>query len=196
MLQCIVFQTDIIAQDTIPVPVKKKFVADPMKATMLAVVFPGLGQIYNRKFIKVPFVYAGFGGLAYTATFNSNNYVRYMRALQDFIDEIPETNSYLEIERFREIDPSEYDRITNLQGYTHYQDQLTRIVDYYRRYRDLSYIGIGVWYLITILDANVDASLFNYDISDNLDVAVMPSQVHLPGGYPGAGVNVSLTVNF
>ena len=71
-----------------------------------------------------------------------------------------------------------------------------RLIDYYKRYRDLSYIGIAGWYLISILDANVDASLFNYDISDNLDIAVFPVQITLPGGYMGAGVNVSLRVNF
>ncbi|HLN21536.1 MAG TPA: DUF5683 domain-containing protein [Bacteroidales bacterium] len=196
MLQLICPQADIVAQDTIPVTTRKKFVADPMKATMLAVVFPGLGQIYNKKYFKVPFVYAGFGGLAYLITFNTNNYVKYMKAYQDFIDDIPETKSYLELDAFKDRDPASYDRITNIQNYTTYSEQMLRVVDYYKRYRDLSYIGIGVWYLVTILDANVDASLFNYDISDNLDVAVMPSQVPLPGGYLGAGVNVSLTVNF
>ena len=49
---------------------------------------------------------------------------------------------------------------------------MLRRVDYYKKYRDLSYIGIAAWYLFTILDANVDASLFNYDISDNLDMAI------------------------
>ena len=66
------------------------------------------------------------------------------------------------------------------------------MVDYYKKYRDLSYIGIAAWYLVSILDANVDASLFNYDISDNLDITVAPVQVPLPGGFTGAGVNVSL----
>lgn len=167
-----------------------------MKATMLAVVLPGMGQIYNKKYFKVPFVYAGFGGLAYSISYNSGNYVKYLKAYQDFVDEIPETNSFLEISSLRELDPESYDRIANPENFAYYRDQMLRIVDYYKRYRDLSYIGIGVWYLITILDANVDASLFNFDVSDNLDVAVMPSQVSLPGGYLGAGVNVSLKFNF
>ena len=73
---------------------------------------------------------------------------------------------------------------------------MIRQIDYYRKYRDLSYIGIAAWYLITILDANVDASLYNFDISNNLDLALFPGPVHLPGGYIAAGVNVSLTINF
>jgi hypothetical protein len=78
----------------------------------------------------------------------------------------------------------------------YYKDGLLRMVDYYKRYRDLSYIGIVGWYLVTIIDANVDASLLNYDISDNLDVAVFPSQIQLPGGYFGAGINVGLKITF
>ena len=70
------------------------------------------------------------------------------------------------------------------------------MVDYYKRYRDLSYIGIAAWYLISILDANVDASLFNYDISDNLDITFIPVQMPLPGGFMGAGLNVSMRVTF
>ena len=64
----------------------------------------------------------------------------------------------------------------------HWEDQLLQGVDYYKRYRDLSYIGIAGWYLITILDANVDASLFNYDVSDNLDIASFPISNFLAWG--------------
>jgi hypothetical protein len=70
------------------------------------------------------------------------------------------------------------------------------MVDYYKRYRDLSYIGIAGWYLISILDANVDASLFNYDVSPNLNLTLVPIQMTLPGGFMGAGVGVDLIINF
>ena len=163
---------------------------------MLAVVFPGLGQVYNRKYWKIPLVYAGFGGLVYAIGFNSTNYTTYMKAYQDFTDNIPATNSFQLLPGLKEEDPSSYDPIKNPQTYSYYKDQMLRLVDYYKRYRDLSYIGIAGWYLISILDANVDASLFNYDISDNLDVAVLPVQMALPGGYIGAGINVSFRVNF
>lgn len=163
---------------------------------MLAVALPGMGQIYNRKYWKIPLVYAGFGGLAYAIGKNSTFYSTYMRALQDYQDEIPETNSYMKIKGLEGVDPVTYDIIKNPQQHQHYQDQMLRLVDYYKRYRDLSYIGIGFWYLITVLDANVDASLFNYDISNNLDIAIMPLQTPLPGGYVGTGINVSLMFNF
>jgi hypothetical protein len=68
-------------------------------------------------------------------------------------------------------------------------------VDYYRKYRDLSYIGVAAWYLVTILDANVDASLFHYDISDDLDVEIGPAQMPL-GGQVGPGVKLTMRVTF
>jgi hypothetical protein len=176
----------------------KKVQKEPLKATMMAVAFPGLGQIYNRKYWKIPLVYTGFGALIYSAGFNSSNYISYMKAYQDFKDDIKETDSYLKLIL---ADPSTYDPVlypvTAVPANTsYYEDGMLRMVDYYKRYRDLSYIGIAAWYLISIIDANVDASLYNYDVSDNLDLAVYPVQVPLPGGFTGAGLNVGLKVTF
>jgi hypothetical protein len=198
ILQMVLFQQNAFAQDTLSFfrTERKQFVAEPMKATMLAVVFPGLGQIYNRKYWKIPLVYAGFGGMAYAIGFNSSNYVKYMKAFQDFTDDIPATNSYMELRGLSGLDPATYDRYLNPSSWSYYRDQMLRLVDYYKRYRDLSYIGVAAWYLISIIDANVDASLFNYDVSNNLDFAFVPLQMPLPGGYTGAGMGVSLTVNF
>jgi hypothetical protein len=198
ILQIVLFRQNASAQDTLSFfrSEKKEFVAEPMKATMLAVVFPGLGQIYNRKYWKIPLVYAGFGGMAYAIGFNSSSYVRYMKALQDFTDDIPATNSYMKLPGLSGLDPELYDRYSNPSTWNYYKDQMLRLVDYYKRYRDLSYIGVAAWYLISILDANVDASLFNYDVSNNLDFACVPLQMPLPGGYTGAGLGVSFTVNF
>lgn len=169
-----------------------------MKATMMAVAFPGLGQIYNRKYWKIPLVYAGFGGLAYYLSYNSSNYDIFIKAYQDFTDKIPETQSYLKIIR---ADPVDYDPVLHPDTYEpssakYYEDGMLRTIDAFKRYRDLSYIGIGVWYLISILDANVDASLYNYDVSENLNIAIFPGQVMLPGGFTGAGLNVGITVIF
>jgi hypothetical protein len=171
-----------------------------MTATMLAVAFPGLGQIYNRKYVKVPFVYAGFGCLIYFVGFNSSNYNKYMKAYQDFTDDIKETTSYLDVIP-DDIDQKTYDPVWYPTSYnpataSNLEDAMLRRIDYYRKYRDLSYIGIAAWYLISILDANVDASLYNFDISDNLDIALFPAPVLLPGGYFGAGLNMSMTINF
>jgi hypothetical protein len=169
-----------------------------MRATMLAVVFPGLGQVYNRKYWKIPVVYAGFGALIYSVGFNSGNYITYMKAYQDFTDGIKETDSYIKL---IPADPTTYDPVLHPGTFipataSYYKDGMLRLVDYYKRYRDLSLIGIAGWYLISILDANVDASLFNYDISNNLDIAIFPVPVPLPGGFTGAGINVGLKITF
>jgi len=185
----------MLAQDTLAVtnPVRPKFKPETLKATMMAVTLPGLGQIYNRKYWKIPVVYIGFGALVYSAGFNSRQYVQYLKAYQDLADLIPETNSYIKL-----IDesPENYDRVAFPSKHTGYLEAINRTVIYYKRYRDLSYIGIAGWYLISILDANVDASLFNYDISNNLDISFVPMQLTLPGGYTGAGFGVDLKVNF
>jgi hypothetical protein len=174
------------------------FKAEPLRATMLALAFPGLGQIYNKKYWKVPFVYAGFGGVIYAVIYNSSHYNTFLKAYQDFTDDIPETDSYLKL--IKNADPSTYDPVLYPKTYipsnaSWYEERMLRQVDYFRKYRDLSYIGIAAWYLVTVLDANVDASLFNFDISNNLEVAVAPVQMPLMG-YSLLGLNVSLRVTF
>ena len=200
ILQLFCFQQNIFAQDTIPVkkPEKQKFKAESLKATMMAVAFPGLGQIYNRKYWKIPFVYAGFGALIYSAGFNSSKYIEYMKASQDFTDLVPQTKSYLDLipDDAPTYDPVLFPDSYNPSRESYWKDRMIQGIDHYKRYRDLSYIGIAGWYLISILDANVDASLFNYDISENLDIAFFPVQLSLPGGFMGAGLNVGLKVTF
>ena len=194
-MQSFCFQQNISAQDTVAVakPARHRFKPETLKATMMAVSFPGLGQIYNRKIWKIPVVYAGFGALIYSAGFNSKNYTRYMKAYQDFTDNIPKTNSYISLIA---ADPSTYDPVLHPSTYSYYKDAMLRMVDYYKRYRDLSYIGIAGWYLISILDANVDASLFNYDIGPDLNITFVPVQMSMPGGLMGAGLSVDLKINF
>ena len=191
---------NISAQDTIAVPEKvKRFLkADPMRATMLAVALPGLGQIYNRKFWKVPLVYAGFGGAVFAITYNSTNYSKFMKAYQDFTDDIPQTDSYIEL--IKNADPATYDPVLHPNTYdpsaaSWYTERMLRQVDLFKKYRDLSYIAFAAWYLLTVLDANVDASLFNYDISNNLNLQIEPVQVP-QGGFASLGLNVSMKVFF
>ena len=190
---------NIFAQDTVTVSIPRKhtFNAEPLKATMLAVAFPGLGQVYNRKYWKIPLVYAGFGVLAYSISFYTTNYNDMMKAYQDFTDKVPETATYT---RFVKIDPEEYDPVLHPETYnpstaSWVEDGLLSGVDAYKKYRDLSYIGVAAWYLLSVLDANVDASLFNYDISNNLGLAVSPLRVPVPG-ISLTGFNISLVYTF
>jgi hypothetical protein len=174
---------------------KPERVVLPVKATMLAASFPGLGQIYNRKYWKIPVVYAGFGALGYSIVYNSNNHSKYLEAYRDVSDLVPETNSYSSIEFG--IEPEEFDRALesdsfNEQSEAWVKDQLLNGVDYYRRYRDLSYIGVALWYLITILDANVDANLNDYEIGEDLSIVVEPTPIStVYGNTIGVGVRVT-----
>jgi Family of unknown function (DUF5683) len=202
ILALICVQQNLFAQDTLVVtsPVKHKFKPETLKATMMAVSFPGLGQIYNRKYWKIPVVYAGFGALIYSAGFNGKNYNLYMKAYQDFTDNIKATDSYLQVIP-SSVPQKSYDAVVYpndyvLSNYTYYKNAMLQMVDYYKRYRDLSYIGIAGWYLFSILDANVDASLFSYDISNNLNITFAPVKMTLPGGFIGTGLSVDFKINF
>jgi hypothetical protein len=194
------YNLSVTAQDTTVVASKTKKTRKylPMKATMLSAALPGSGQIYNRKYWKIPLVYAGFGGIGYAVVFNSTQYNKYTKAYQDFTDKVPETQSYLFL--IRGVDPSKYDPVLypdsyTLQDYSWVKDGLLRQIDYFKKYRDLSIMGIAAWYLISIIDANVDASLADYEIGDNINLTFAPVQV--PGYYfTGVGVNISLKINF
>jgi hypothetical protein len=189
-----------MSQDTISTPhhKSKKYVLTPIRATMYAAALPGLGQIYNRKYWKLPFVYGGFGALGYAVSYNSTYYRKYINAYEDFIDLIPATDSYLTIPTLQGIDPSTYDPVLYPDTYnstrqSYIKTHLLNGVTYYRRYRDLSYIGIVAWYLVTIIDANVDASLFDYDISDDLKASIAPVTFTQFGVYPGLTVGLTKT---
>jgi hypothetical protein len=199
LLQLLLSPQSITAQDTTAVDGKTKNVRkySPMKATMLAASIPGGGQIYNRKYWKIPLVYAGFGGIGYAVAFNSTQYNKYTKAYQDFTDNSPQTDSYKYL--IRGMPQASYDPSVNPNADPSQIDWvkvgLLRQIDYFKKYRDLSLMGIAAWYLITIIDANVDASLADYDISENINLTFAPMQV--PGYYfTGVGLNISLKINF
>ena len=142
------------------------FTPVPGKATWAGIVFPGGGQIYNHKYWKLPIVYGGFLGCAYALNWNNQMYSDYSQAYLDIMDDDPSTASY------EDFLPPRYNVEAN-------RDYLERVFknrkDNYRRQRDLSiFCFIGV-YLISVIDAYVDAELSNFDISEDLSVQVRPS---------------------
>lgn len=167
----------MLAADSLPKPaqIKMEFKPDPKKAVLMALV-PGLGQIYNRKFWKLPIVYGGLMGCMYAVTWNNRNYQDYSTAYKDIMMDAEEPNR--SVEEFHTswqdflgvgYDPKEW--VTN----TNFQTQLKNRKDYYRRYRDLSIIiTVGV-YALSIIDAYVDAQLFDFDISPDLSMHWEPS---------------------
>jgi hypothetical protein len=162
---------------------------------MLAAAFPGMGQVYNRKYWKIPIVYAGFGALGYSIVSNSQNFNKYIEAYRDLNDDIPETNSYAEVTL--NFDPGEIDKslesdLYDPQTSSWVSDQLLNAVNYYRRYKELSYIGVVAWYLISILDANIDANLYDYDIGENLNLTIKATPVTMVYGKT-VGLGIKLT---
>lgn len=148
---------------------KTEHVHSPRKATIYSAVLPGLGQIYNRKYWKVPFVYGGFATLGYFINFNNEVYTTYKQAYSDIIDNDPLTNSFMELK----VNPTQLrpDRITQ------FTETLRGAKDQWRRYRDMVVIGTVVFYAVNIIDASVDAHFFNFDISDDLTINWVPGPV-------------------
>lgn len=140
------------------------------KATIYSAVLPGLGQIYNRKYWKVPIVYGGFATLGYFINFNNETYSNYKRAYSDIIDDNPFTNSHLELKNV----PAIFFKPEKLSQFT---EQLRIAKDGWRRNRDFVVIGTVVFYAVNIIDASVDAHFFNFDISDDLSFNWTPAPI-------------------
>ena len=165
---------------------------DPQRALWLALVLPGAGQIYNRKYWKLPIIYGGFMGCIYALTWNNMMYKDYSQAYLDIMDNDPTTASYNKFLHLgRQID------MNNEQQVKRYQELFKSRKDKYRRWRDMSFfVMLGV-YAISVIDAYVDAELSVFDISKDLSLKVEPTIIpNRMGGNPlqaqSIGVNCSL----
>lgn len=167
---------------------KIPFNPSPTRAIWLSALFPGLGQIYNRRYWKLPIIIGGFMGLGYATNWNNNQYQDYMQGYRDLLDSDPNTKSYM---NFFPPTISEGDLD---------QEWLKNIFkqrkDYYRRNRDLCIISIVAVYLLCIVDAYIDASMAHFDISPNLSMDVAPAMMVSPsptGRKAALGLNWALT---
>lgn len=147
---------------------RTRFVPQPQRALWLALLFPGAGQIYNRKYWKLPIVYGGFLGCVYAFTWNQQMYMDYSQAYLDIMDDDPATNSY------EQMLPYRYDVQNNV---SRLQKLFKRKKDYYRRYRDLSAFCFAGVYLLSVIDAYVDAQLSEFNISKDLSMRVSPAVI-------------------
>jgi len=166
----------------------KPFKPDPMRVVWMATIIPGYGQILNKKYWKLPIVYGGFLGFAYAISMNSSRYTTYMTAYRDIIDTDPNTVSYIS------IIPKGY-TIDSYGGVSGYTRILKSAEENYRRYRDLSIITAIAYYAITIVDAYVDAQLYDFDISPDLTMRFQPTLLKNPYGIantPGIQCRFSL----
>ena len=150
----------------------------PKTATWLALI-PGAGQAYNRKYWKIPIVYAGFGTTIYFAVTNKNDYHLYRDAY--------------DYKMGTKTDVSQQ-AIDEAAKYT--PDNLITLRDYYRRNMELSWIITAAWYVLQIIDANVDAHFFYYEINDDLTLQVEPQCVISNNFTYDNNVGVKLKLNF
>lgn len=142
---------------------------DPKKALWMAIAIPGGGQIYNRKYWKLPIIYGGIMGCLYAMSWNNSMYQDYAQAYIDIMDDDPNTASYINFL------PENYDVDAN---FDRLEALFKRKKNYYRRYRDLSiFIAIGV-YALSVIDAYVDAELSSFDISRDLSMKLKPSIIN------------------
>ncbi|MBR1394727.1 MAG: hypothetical protein IJ559_03600 [Prevotella sp.] len=166
-----------ITADTVVAATKMKrdwstWTPDPQRALWLALVIPGGGQIYNRKFWKLPIVYGGFLGCIYALSWNNMMYKDYSQAYLDIMDDDPGTASY---NKFLHLG-----RTINDSNMERYKSIFKSRKDKYRRWRDMSlFVMIGI-YALSVIDAYVDAELSVFDISKDLSLKVQPTVIGNP----------------
>lgn len=153
---------------------------DPQKSLWYAFIFPGMGQIYNRSYWKLPIVYGGAIGFVYGISWNNRYYQEYSRAYRDVMGSNPTGRSYDNLLPAGTDPTSDYAK--NLLKNQH---------NTYRRYRDLCIVGAVAFYALTIVEAYVDAQLADFDISPDLSMHVKPAMfVTENTAMPNFGVGV------
>lgn len=140
----------------------------PWLASLLSATAPGSGQIYNRKYWKIPIVYAGFGGLGYAVYHTASEFIGYRNAYRLDIDEDPGTDG-------------SFKGITSTAVLKEYRDDAKRNLD-------VSAICLGVWYILSIVDASVDAHLFDWNMNENLSAQWHPVILPSISGQPALGI--------
>lgn len=170
-----------------PYVMRSTFNPDPMKAVWYSALCPGLGQIYNRRFWKLPVIIGGYMGLAYGMSWNIRYYKDYTQGYLDAMDNDPNTQSYLDfLPSYMTEETVDKEWVKRL---------FKQRKDYFRRNRDLCIISMVGLYLVSMIDAYVDAQLFHFDISPNvamhLNLALLESG--RVNAYPQVGVQCAIT---
>ena len=164
---------------------------DPQRAHWLALVIPAGGQIYNRKYWKLPLVYGGFMGCLYAMNWNNSQYKDYAQAYLDLMDNDPGTQSY---NQFLHLGM----QITK-ENEDQYKDIFKKRKDRFRRWRDLSFFCLVGVYALSVIDAYVDAELSVFDISKDLSLKVEPTILNnnmSTNPFKSSSVGLQCSLNF
>lgn len=184
-------QVDLSADSVITTEVPdgakvRVFNPDPTRAVWLSALCPGLGQIYNRRYWKLPIVVGAYMGLAYATSWNNEMLTDYTKAYRDLMDNDPDTNSYMNF--FAPgVQESDLSR-------SWLENVFKSRKNFYRRNRDLCIIAMVGVYLVAMVDAYVDASLAHFDISPDLSLDWAPAVIpDARGKLPGVGLQWAFT---
>lgn len=160
---------------------RREFNPEPGRAVWLSALLPGLGQVYNRRYWKLPIIVAGYMGLGYGTAWNNSQLRDYSQAYRDLMDNDPATNSYMNF-----FPPTTVEGDLDRQWL---ENVLRSRRNYYRRNRDLCIIAMVGVYLLCMIDAYVDATMAHFDISEDLSLDVQPAMFQAPGErLPAVGV--------
>jgi hypothetical protein len=170
--------TIVLGKDTTTLtkPEKKAIYSSARKASIMSAILPGLGQAYNKKYWKIPIIYAGLGGFGYMFLTNNKQFNLYRANVVAYNDDDSLT-------------------LPAMPEFSSEQSQVLKL--YYRKNRDFAVIGFSLIYLINIIDANVDSHLKTFDVSDDLSIHLEPwqSTYKTNSGYRTA-TGLSVKLNF
>jgi hypothetical protein len=149
--------------------VEKNRTHNPNTALIMSAIVPGLGQAYNRKYWKIPIIYGAGGAFVYYIGYNSIQYKKFRDA-------------YAISDKTHDIE---------VDGRLYNHDELFRGQRYYEGWRNRSVFGLGLVYMLNIIDAMIDAHFFYYDVSDDLTMRIQPTVINNYGLTAAVGVQIS-----
>ena len=150
----------------------------PRKATIRSLMFPGLGQIYNRQYWKLPFVLGGLGAAIFAFQYNQRNYLKYEAA-------------YNEAYHQADVDPVLGVKVAVVDGIKRSVTQLQQISNQFHQWRDLTIIATAAGWALVAVEANVAAHLKTFDLTDDISMRVEPQALYAPGAGVVPGVRVA-----
>ena len=139
------------------IKIKEDFIPIPKKALLYSSVLPGAGQIYNRKYWKLPLVFSAYGGLIYAFDFNGSQHKKFKQAYEYRVDGDDSTDA---------------DELIN-SAVT--DDAIKRARDSARKNLELTYMAAVVVHALNGIEAFVDAHLRNFDVSEDLSLSIRPT---------------------
>lgn len=167
----IIMEIDTSDIEVITVDSSEVFIPNPTKAVWYSALMPGAGQIYNRKYWKLPILVGGFMGLAYGISFNNRYYTDYANAYRDAYSNDPNANSYINFLPYSYRNNKEWIE----KNIDWIRNSLKNKKDYYRRNRDLCIVSMLAVYGLAMIDAYVDAQLYTFDISPDVSMKLSPA---------------------